>query len=640
MTERSVYVKGVPIEQALARMLELMSGPDRTESIAVTSAVGRITAQAVFAARSVPHYPASAMDGIAVRSADTAGASDTTPIRLTMGTDCIVVDTGDELPAGFDAVIMSEVVRRIDDSAVEIDAAASPWQHVRPIGEDMVAGDLILAQGSQIRPIDLGALLAGGITTLAVRPRPRVVIIPTGDELITPEQAGSGEPPAGAIVETNSAVIAALLISDGAEPEVCPIVPDEPRQVCQALQRAHESDASLILVNAGSSAGRGDFVPGSISATGTLLGQGLAIKPGKPASFGFIGSTPVVGLPGYPVSTVTVYSQLVRPLLARLLNTVPAEPPVVQATLTRHLASSMGVDEYLRVRLGSVDGRTIAVPLGRGAGATMSLVRADGTLRIPPDSEGLAEGTTVTVRLNKPWDEILRTLLVVGSHDLSLDIIDDILRSTGSHRLQSAAVGSLGGIIALSRGEAHLAGTHLLDEPSGEFNIPFVRRHLPDRPVLLLAVAERTQGLITAVGNPLNIRSVRDIADRRLPFVNRQRGSGTRLLLDKLLREQGVDPRSIVGYDREEYTHTGVAAAVRANTAACGLGILAPAQAMGLDFVPLTGERFELAIPEQYIELEPIQAVIETVSSGAFKRRLTGLGGYDTRVSGHKRWAR
>jgi putative molybdopterin biosynthesis protein len=269
----------------------------------------------------------------------------------------------------------------------------------------------------------------------------------------------------------------------------------------------------------------------------------------------------------------------------------------------------------------------------------MSMVRADGLLRIPRFSEGVHAGQQVEVELLRRPDEIRHTVVAIGSHDLALDLLSNALaRRAPGASLASANVGSLGGLLALSRGEAHLAGSHLLDEQTGAYNLTAIQRHLPGRAVVLVHLAGRVQGLMVARGNPRGIRALEDLARPDVQFVNRQRGSGTRVLLDYKLRQAGIDPRQIRGYAREEFTHLAVAAAVASGAADVGLGILAAARALGLQFIPLFDEQYQLVIPRQYYDSEVLRPLLEVIRGGAVKAQIEALGGYDVSQMGSVAW--
>lgn len=604
------------------------------EDLPLDGALGRILAEPVFACRSSPHFHAAAMDGIAVRAADTFGATPRTPIRLRVPDRAIPVDTGDALPAGCDAVVMIEDVQEYGDE-VEISEAATPWQHVRPVGEDFVAGEMLFPRGQHLRPSDLAVILAGGNDRVTVRRQPVVAIIPTGDELVSPEP---GIPAPGEIPETNSRLLGGLVTEWGGIPDRRPITPDDPEQLRAALLEAVAA-ADIAVVNAGSSAGRDDYTAAIVAGLGQLLVHGVAIRPGKPIVLGLVQGKPVLGLPGYPVSLWLTADLFLKPLIHRFLGLPAPGRERLEAALTRRVVSGGGAEEFVRVKLAPVGGRYLATPLGRGAGALTTLARADGLLRIPVGSQGFNEGEAASIELLRPRSEIDGTIMAVGSHDLLLDILDDLvrMRSPGT-RLSSVNVGSLAGMTAVGRGECHLAGVHLLDETSGEYNVPYVRRLLPGRKVVLVNLAEREQGLIVRPGNPRGIGGLDDLARGDVTFVNRQRGSGTRVLLDYELKRAGLDAGRIQGYDRAEYTHMAVAAAVASGAADAGLGIMAAARALGLDFIPLARERYDLLIPAERYEDGMVGELLATIRSADFRQRALDLGGYHLDYSGEEVW--
>ncbi|RQD74043.1 MAG: molybdopterin biosynthesis protein, partial [Candidatus Syntrophonatronum acetioxidans] len=497
------------------------------------------------------------------------------------------------LPTGFDAVIMIEDIHQLDEETIEITSAAAPWQHVRPMGEDIVATELIIPVNHRVGPEDIGAMLAGGIWQVKVRKKPVVTIIPTGSELVQP-----GEVPAGGkIIEFNSRFFSGLVIRWGGEARPHDIVKDEYELIKKALLSALEK-SDLVIINAGSSAGSRDYTSAIIEEVGELLAHGLAIKPGKPTVLGMVNKKPVVGVPGYPVSAFFVMDLMVKPLIYELQGLPVPERPQVKAVMSRRVVSSFKAQEFLRVKLGQVGEKMIATPLARGAGVITSLVRADGFVSIPQLKEGLETGEEVQVDLVKDLKEIKNTVVSIGSHDLTLDIIANLLRLNFPEiSLSSAHVGSMGGLMALRRGETHLAGSHLLDEKTGEYNIPYIKRLLPAREVVLINLVYREQGLIFPPGNPKKITSLEDLARKDISFVNRQKGAGTRLLLDYHLQKMENNPQNIKGYEREEYSHLAVAAAVASGAADTGMGILAAAKALGLDFLPLAEERYDIIIP-------------------------------------------
>ncbi len=540
-------------------------------------------------------------------------------------------------------------------AGIEIRAALPPWHHVRSMGEDMVATELVLPANHRLRPVDLGALAGAGHATVRVIRRPRVAIIPTGSELVPVD---AGEPPPGHIIEYNSLVLAAQVESWGGVPTRWPIVADDFDAIRVAVAAAADHD--LVLLNAGSSAGSEDYTAHVVQSLGRLLVHGVAVRPGHPVVLGIVTSdelrgtneahsglatrhsslvTPIIGVPGYPVSAALTGEIFVEPLLARWQGQRPQQPPTLQGTLTRKIASHTGDEDFVRVVVGQVGERATVTPISRGAGVITSLVRADGIVRIPRFSEGADAGAAVTVHLYRDPRDIARALVAIGSHDLALDLLAQFLaeRHEGL-RLVSANVGSLGGLVALRRGEAHLAGTHLLDPETGEYNAAYVRRYLPGQRVALVTLAGREQGWLVPPGNPLGLSGWDDAARRDVQLVNRQRGAGTRVLLDYELGRRSIAPAAVRGYEREEYTHLAVAAAIASGAADAGLGIQAAARALRLDFVPLAHEPYELAIPQAVYEGETLRPLLTLLADDAFRAAVAAMPGYDTSVMGRTRF--
>lgn len=630
--ERNIYLHDVALSEALENWHAALDAngllaPLGIETIPLVEALGRVTAQPIWARISSPHYHAAAMDGYAVRSADTRGASETSPRLLHVGDQAIAVDTGDPLPAGMDAVIMIEDTQTVGDS-IEILATTAPWTYVRPMGEDMVATELVLPAHHRLRPQDLGAAAGSGHSTVTVFRRPRIAVLPTGSELVP---VGSDLKP-GDIVEYNSLMLGAQAEEAGALVTRWPIIVDNYADIRGAVERAL-IDHDLVVINAGSSAGSEDFTASIVRELGELRVHGIAIRPGHPVVLGVARGKALVGIPGYPVSAAMTFDIIVKPILYRWQGVIPPELPRMEATITRKLASPMGEDHFVRVTLGKVGDRVVATPLAGGAGVLMSLVKADGIVTVPRFSEGHQAGESVSVALLRPPSVIDKTIVAIGSHDMTLDLLAERLRRDHPDRtLSSAHVGSLSGLLSLQRGEAHFAGSHLLDEASGEYNVDFIRRILTPHGVrvVLLGFVDRQQGLIVPRGNPKRIHGLDDLVREELVFVNRQRGAGTRVLLDYVLKQRGIDPRSITGYDRQEYTHLAVAAAVKSGAADCGLGILAAARALDLDFVPLLDERYDLVIPVEHVESETLAPLLSIIRGpdAAFVDAVQRMGGY------------
>lgn len=635
---RKRYLKKTPLKEARELFLRCIDASALgSEEAEVDQALHRATSEPVFARISSPHYHAAAMDGICVRAEDTFGATEFAPKRLRhISPDAATagsfdyVDTGNALPRWANAVVMIEKVRQLDDETVEIFESVAPWQHVRLVGEDVVATELLLPRSHRLRPYDLGALLAAGHTTVQVKARPRVAILPTGDELIEP----GDEARPGAVIEFNSSVLAAFIREWGGEPVKLPRVGDDPSLLRAALRQALEKN-HLVAIIAGSSAGEHDFTAEVIAQEGELLVHGIDVMPGKPAVLGIVGGKPVVGIPGYPVSAIVIAREILQPVVEKLLGCGPQTRPTVRALVPKKIPSHLGLEEFVRVTLGRVGSNLVAVPLARGAGVITTMVRADGLLRIASSVEGINAGDEVEVELLRPAEDIENTILCAGSHDLAIGVLEDRLKfSHPEVKIAATNVGSLGGLLALKRGETHIAGTHLLDPETGAYNIPDIKRVIPGIPVVLVHLAQREQGLLVLRGNPKRISSLEHLGRSGVVFVNRQPGSGTRVLLDYRLRQLGLDPGSIRGYEREEFTHMAVAVAVASGLADVGLAIRAAANALGLEFIPVGAEPYDLLFLRSFFESEKGQRLMEIIRSEGFKSALRALGGYETSSTG------
>ena len=606
-----------------------------SESIPVAQALGRVTAAPVYAKLSSPRFHTAAMDGFAVLARNTFGAGPGREVRLRINSEAWSVNTGLPMPAGTDSVIMIENVHFIDDNEFEIDQGLVPWEHVRRVGEDFVASEMILPGRHLISPYDQGALLAGGINTVEVVERPRVLIIPTGNELVPYRDADEIGKMPGRTVEFNSVVLSSLVEQVGGVVETHEIVRDEFELVKAAVLEGVRSDAHVVVINAGSSAGSEDYTAAAISELGEVLVHGVAMMPGKPTVLGMVEGKPVIGSPGYPVSCVFSFEVFGVPLIEAMLGVPGSRRPIITAVSARKITSKLGREEFFRVKLGKVGDRIIAAPLPRGAGSITTLTRADGILRIPSRSEGIDQGSLVQVELLKQAAQIDRTVVVIGSHDLTLDVLTDELIHYNVF-LSSSHVGSLGGLLALKSRSAHLATSHLLDPNTGVYNWTYLRRYIPDIPVRLIHGVMREQGFIVRKGNPKSIKGFDDLVRSDVIFVNRQAGAGTRVLLDYNLEFAGIDPHKIVGYHTDEYTHLGVAIAVLSGVADVGMGVLAAAQALDLDFIPVATEQYDLVIPEEFFNTEIIQFVLATLRSDSFKKRVVALGGYSVDRTGEE----
>jgi len=635
------FLTDIPLEEAQARWNAALDRAairnDGVEQVALDDALDRVTAQPVFARLSSPHYHACAMDGIAVAATATRGASETAPVVLRLDADAFVVDTGDPLPPHTDAVIMVEDLEPRAGGMVAIRGPVAPWTHVRPIGEDIVATEAIVPKRRRLGPADLAAIASGGIVEVPVVRLPRVAIVTTGDELVDPAVAC---PERGAIIDSNSVLLAAAVRRYGGIPVRYPRVADDPALLTAAVDEAIAA-CDVVIVNAGSSAGRHDFTSRTFARCGEVLVHGVAIRPGHPLVLALAYEragrrVPLLGIPGYPVSAAICAELFLAPLIERLAQREPPDTPTFDVTLTRKVFSPLGEDEFIRVVAARVGERVVAIPLRRGAGVITSLSRANAIVTISRFTEGAHPGTRLPARALRGVASIERTLLAVGSHDVAIDLLAGALADRGLE-LVSANVGSIAGLVALRTASTHVAGTHVLDAPTGTYNEAAVRRYIPAARVALIAFVQREQGLIVARGNPLGLHSVSDVVVQRARYVNRQRDAGTRMLLDALLARDRLTPDEIDGYDRLEFTHLAVAALVADGSADCGLGIYAAARALDCDFVPIATEPYELAVLAEALDDPRIQILIATMREPALHAAIDALGGYDAACAGDVR---
>lgn len=622
--DRNTYIDNINVEEAIDLYFQRLDIQNNYEEISLMESLGRITYEAVYAKVSSPNYNASAMDGIAVISENTSDSTETNPITLELNKDFVYVNTGNPIKNPYDAVIMIEDVIDLGEGKIQILKSAYPWQHVRQIGEDIVATEMIIPSKHKIRPMDLGALISGGIEEIRVYKKPKVGILPTGTEIVE----NIKDVVDGKIIDSNSRVFQGLVMECGGIPNRYHPHKDDWNLLKTAILKGIEEN-DILLINAGSSAGTTDYTVKLIKELGEVIIHGVAMKPGKPTILGIINNKPVIGIPGYPVSAYIVFDIFVKPLIQKYIGLDKSISETTKAYLSRRVVSSLKNMELVRVNLGYVNDKLIASPVAGGAGVSMSLVKADGIAIIPQNVEGVEAGEEVEVELLKTLNKIKNTLFSVGSHDLIMDILGDIIPLTSSH------VGSLGGIMALKRGECHIAPIHLLDMDTGEYNISYVKKYFPNEKMVLIKGVQRQQGFIVEKDNPANIKDFKDLTKKGINYVNRQRGAGTRLLLDYHLKLEKINPTDIIGYERELNTHMAVATAVKTKSATTGLGVYSAAKSLDLDFKYITDEDYDFLIPYNMLQDKKIIEFIETLKSEEFRNRVETLGGYGFRDIGN-----
>lgn len=446
--KRNVYLSMKSIDETRQILFKkFQHHMTQTQSMDVANAKGMVLSQPAIAAVSSPNFHASAMDGIAVNAKDTFGASEDAPKTIIPGKNAFWVNTGHALPENTNAVIMIEHLNIVDEENVEIEAPVFPWQHVRKMGEDIVATKLLFPRGHQINSYSLGALLSGGIFRVEVYQKPRVLIIPTGSELKQWQDISLKDLKPGDVVESNSSVLGGLCQDFGATFEIHPMLKDNLENIKKSVEKAALKKAyDMICIIGGSSAGSEDFAKPVISALGKVYVHGVTMMPGKPVMFGQVHDIPIFGIPGYPVSAIVAFEQFAGPLLRRMQGMNEKEERTATVYPARKIASKLGQEEFLRVKIGSVDDRLISSQLPRGSGSITTLTEADGIIRIPRNIEGIPENQPVKVQLLRPRSDIENTIVITGSHDNTLDLLaDQVKLLSGKISISSSHVGSMGG---------------------------------------------------------------------------------------------------------------------------------------------------------------------------------------------------
>ncbi|AEH50536.1 molybdopterin biosynthesis protein [Pseudothermotoga thermarum] len=626
---RKIYLHRLDLPEALDKYIKKLdeTGFFKVESEVIPTrlALNRVLAGSVYARKSVPMFISAAMDGIAVQSQHTVGATKANPKRLKKD-QFVFINTGNPMPEGFDAVIMIEDVNIVDEETVEIYESVPPYHNVRMIGEDVCEGDMIFTRYHLLKPQDLALLLAVGVFEVEVVKKMKACMIPTGTEIVEPEKITNDLH----IPETNSVIVKNFLSMLGVDVEVLPPVPDDPTIIKEIVQNiAHDFD--MILLGAGSSAGTVDYSYQVAEDLAEVIVHGINIRPGKPTILAVLKTNPgkpLIGLPGYPGSCYVILEEIVKPIVLRKYKLILPKSERIYAVSTRRISSSISDDEIIRVSVGKVLDKYFFIPLKRGAAVMEPLTKMDGKVVIPRGVEIVEEGELCQVETSKSLEEIDKNILFVGSNDPIISILADFVKKYDyTIGMSISNVGSMGGLAAIAKKQAHIAGIHLLDAESGEYNIPYLKKYLEN--FVLMKFVKRSQGLIVQKGNPKNIKSLLDLTKKGVRFVNRQKASGTRILLDYHLQKLGIDPSHIEGYQDEEFTHLGVALKVKNGFADVGLGIALAAEIFNLDFIPLFWEEYDLLFLPEFLHDERFQLLLDVISSKDFLDFASKLKGYD-----------
>jgi len=633
--ERKRYFKKFDVEETLEIWEKSLTENKwlerrKKEIVPVSDALMRLTALPIFAKKSVPNYVSSAMDGIAVKSESAKEASERNPARLVENKDYVWLNTGEILPEEFDSVVMAEFVRELGEGMIELYSPVSPYENVRLLGEDCEFGEMIYNSGHLLMPEDITFLLAAGVEKVSVYSKPKILIVPTGNEIV--EYVNSVKE--GKILETNSFFIAERLKLLGAEVKVHEILPDDPQIMKNKLIPASEK-FDLIISIAGSSKGSRDFTAKFIEGNGKLLVHGVNMKPGKPVVLGFLNGIPFVGLPGYPQAAFNDLEYFVLPCISRWTGIKPLEERKISANLALRVVCTPGEKHIYHGITGKIYNKYWFYPLKNLSSIISSITKSNSKLVVPKNLEGINEGENIEIYIKKAIEVIDKNIIFAGSHDLLIDIIAELLKVKFGKELAIFPLGSLLGLETLRNERSHFTGIHMLDESTGAYNIPFLSGFSKDF-FTLINLSYRSQGLIIKRGNPKSIKSLKDLVRDDVRFVNRQKGSGTRILLEYLLKQESIDKNLISGFNDIEYTHLGVGAKIYYELADVGVGIRAVVDAFNLDFIPLYEERYDLLFQNDFLKNN--EEILKIIMSEEFKNKVNEFKGYNLRDSGKEIW--
>ncbi|MGM0602863.1 MAG: molybdopterin biosynthesis protein [Bacillota bacterium] len=632
--KRNIYLKKSETKKSLQKWLNSFNDYQlNTETIKVVNAEGRTVSQPVYARRSAPNFYASAMDGIAINAADSYEADERNPVTLNKE-EFAWIDTGDPVPDKFNAVIKIEEVNKIDSNTVVIEKSTSPWQNIRMVGESVIKDTLIVPINTKLNFYHIGAFLEAGITEVEVYNKIKVGVIPTGNELVSADVT----PQEGQLVDFNSQMVKVMAEKWGAEVRISDIIPDEEKELNKVFTE-YNKKFDLTVILSGSSAGSEDFSRKVIEKEGDILTHGIDMMPGKPLILAEVNKKPVIGLPGYPLSAIFTFYYFGQNIIKYIGEKEKIDIKFKNSITRRKISSSVGNNELKRVLLRYEGDDLISIPGKSGAAAMDSLIKSDGIALIKSSKEGIEAGAKLPVIPLKSESQIRNSLLLAGSHDLTLDIIKNEFASEHSGLdFKYITSGSMGGLTSLKRGEAEIAGAHLLDTKTGNYNESFVKKLFGNDEMVIVNLVKREQGLMVLSGNPKNISGLEDVLEKNLNYINRQRGAGTRVLLDYLLEEKNIKREELNGYHREVYTHIAAAAAVASGGADAALGIKAAADIMDLDFIPIKEERYDFVFHKDMINNKKIEKLINLIRSSKFKNKILKMDGYKTEITGELKY--
>jgi putative molybdopterin biosynthesis protein len=588
----------------------------------------------------VPPFDRANVDGFAVRSSDTLGASDTAPRRFRLNGEVIVcghppalevepasattIATGGVIPRGADAVVMIEHTELVEDEnapSIDVRRTVAPGQFVSYAGSDIARGEVVLRRGTRISSREIGMLAACGIAAVEVVRKPKVAVLSTGDELVPP---GAALAPAH-LYDSNGAIIAAAVAEAGGEPVPFGAFPDEATALELAMRAALEA-CDVVVLSGGTSKGAGDLSHRIVSKLGRILVHGVALKPGKPLCLAIADGKPLAVLPGFPTSAIFTFHAFVAPVIRARAGLPPEAARTLEADVPVRISSELGRQEFVLVALVAGESGPVAFPTAKGSGAVTSFSQADGFLEIDALAAALDAGSRARVTLIG-LEATLPDLVIMGSHDIALDIVLGALKGFTA---RSIAVGSLGGVTAAERGECDLAPVHLVEPATGIYN-----RHLLRGGLALVKGWQRMQGFVHRrddarfAGKSADEAIKTALADPRCLMVNRNAGAGTRVLIDKLIA--GSKP---AGYSNQPRSHNAVAAAVAQGRADWGIAIESVARLYGLAFLPIAPEDYDFLLVESRRERPAVQAFLAALRDDSVREKIRALGMRPANIEG------
>jgi len=639
---RKIFKTLISVDEAIRRIEDNCKiEPLSFETVFLDKSSGRILAEDIISNIDVPNFNRASMDGYAVKASDTFKASDDSPtqmriigvsepgdnknFKLRTG-EAVEVGTGASIPSGTNSVVMVEYTKSIGDR-VDVYRAVSPNENIMFSGADIRTGELVLRKGKTITPTDAGVLAAIGQNRIKVFRKPIVGIISTGNELVEPGKNLKGSQ----IFDINSYSIYQSVLENGGFSLEPVIVKDDARIIKKTLiELINKTD--ILLTSGSTSAGSGDLLHDLLNEIGKpgILAHGLDVKPGKPTIIASINTKPVIGLPGYPTSALIIFQLIVAPLI-RIMAGLPKfnEETTLVGRAARRIYSAKGRRELMTIQLVKSEKGLLAFPVGFGSGAISSLALADGYIDISKSQEFIEENEELEIKLLSP-KLVPADLVIIGSHCTGLDLIyQHIIKRIPDFRLKIINNGSIGGLDSIEKGQADIAGIHLLDEKTGEYNVPYIKS-LTRKSANLFRGYIREQGLIISKGNPKNISNFSDILKKDVVFINRNRGSGTRILIDKWIKEISAKRKTsleklkmeINGYYIEAKSHSAIAATISQGKADLGVGIKTVAMAYNLDFIKLADEKYDFLINKARLEKPGVKLFLEILSSQEFKNNL------------------